>query len=352
MLFKPNTRSILTLLPLSQAAAQIKPNFYFYPQGARPCLDQAGYTSRCEGSDTPSLNACLCGNVGNFITNTAICMGQNDGDELLQDVYELMASACTRTQTPIKLSPKEFVDTAKGGNIAPAPPPPPPPPVTSIPIPIPIHTTSRAPPIIIPLIPSSTTTTLETTTSVRLKTTIKATPTTSAIQPLTSENKPDKGMDSGEDKDQKTGKLSKGGAIGISILLTLTGLIIIGVCIWFFRRHRQRTKQEGFGPISSPKSVEIASPLPPIPQPSYPPSFKHYDKLEYGHGMKSQVKTWNTEAKASRERSLPPAPRQPPISMSHPEVAELPAEVVFMHQAEPPAIFEMDSNETVRRYRS
>ncbi|CEJ92814.1 hypothetical protein VHEMI08444 [[Torrubiella] hemipterigena] len=360
-MFHKSAFAVLIFLHLfSKAAAQVKPNFYFYPQAARACLDQAGFTSRCEGKDTQSLNACLCGNGGNFITNTAICLGQNGRNEL-EDVYELMASACSRTKTPIILSPKEFVDAAESGDVVAAPTTAR---ATVAPLPattsIPMRTTSRA----ATLTTSSISTTVETVSSKILKTPITSASTTSTRQTWADKTETDKAiMDNGEDKGEQTKTLSKGAAIGIAIFFSLTSLVIIGVCTWFLRRRKRKTKQEGYRSMPSPKSFGGISQLP-IPQPPHLPIFRHNDKLEYRQNLEPQVTTCNTEyfqgnAKENPTPSAilvigysPSSPQSRPSQphSSHPEVAELPAEVIFVQQKEREPIFELESNEALRRY--
>lgn len=360
-MFHKSALSVLIFLHLlSKAAAQVKPNFYFYPQAARPCLDQAGFTSRCEGKDTQSLNACLCGNGGNFITNTAICLGQNGRNEL-EDVYELMASACSRTQTPIGLSPKEFVDAAEKGDVAAAPTTARATITAAIPATtsIPMHTTSRAPSITVP----SISTTLGTVSSKILKISLTSASTASTTQSWADKNETDIAIDNIEDKGEKTKTVSKGAAIGIAMLFSLIGIVIIGVCIWFLRRRKRKTKQEGYRSMSSPKSFGGTSQLP-IPQPPHPPSFRHNEKLEYRQDLEPQVTTCNTEYFQGNTKENPtqsailvigyspssPQPRPSQPHSSHPAVAELPAEVVFVQQKEQEPVFELESNETVRRY--
>lgn len=107
----PTAVTALILISASQAADTI--DFSFYPEDARECLYDAADTSRCESSSVIATNSCLCRNGGDFITNTAACLGQSSRSEL-RAVYRTMRDACDNSETAITITEDEFMDAADG----------------------------------------------------------------------------------------------------------------------------------------------------------------------------------------------------------------------------------------------
>jgi len=95
---------------LSLISAQV--NFSPYPINSQQCLYNAADSSGCPVDSTPYvINSCLCSNGGNFITNSASCIGSADPSDL-QEVWTLMAEYCGDTDTPIKLTESQFIAAA------------------------------------------------------------------------------------------------------------------------------------------------------------------------------------------------------------------------------------------------
>lgn len=104
----------LVLLFLAPVLA-IESDFNFYPIKAQSCLYRAAKPAKCGGAnvEVEQLNECLCGNTGNFILNTAQCLGEEDPGDV-QNVYRIMSSACADSDTPMDVSQSQFYAAAKG----------------------------------------------------------------------------------------------------------------------------------------------------------------------------------------------------------------------------------------------
>src|SRR5690554_7908162 len=96
-----------TVLFLSSAAARFPNEFSPYPARARTCLENADADSGCDGNTVPSMNACLCADGGNFLTNSARCIGQESPSDL-RAVYSLLKINCDGSNTPMDMSEQEF----------------------------------------------------------------------------------------------------------------------------------------------------------------------------------------------------------------------------------------------------
>ncbi|ATY61082.1 hypothetical protein A9K55_006051 [Cordyceps militaris] len=104
----------LVILLAAPAARAFDPDFGFYPEDARDCLYAAAKTSKCQGSTSRVLNACLCGNGGGFVDIAAECLGKNDKEDVGK-VYDTMANACAASSTPLTMGQDAFEDAAKKG---------------------------------------------------------------------------------------------------------------------------------------------------------------------------------------------------------------------------------------------
>jgi hypothetical protein len=105
----PSAAIAFILVSASRAADTL--DFSFYPKGAISCLDDAAEKSLCQSSSVELTNSCLCRNGGDFITNTAACVGRSSRDDLAT-VYETMRDACANSNTPINVSEDEFMAAA------------------------------------------------------------------------------------------------------------------------------------------------------------------------------------------------------------------------------------------------
>ncbi|KAH8172461.1 hypothetical protein LIA77_06716 [Sarocladium implicatum] len=85
-----------------------------YPDAAIPCLDEASEKSNCNGaSDGKALNECLCSNTGDFVVNSAKCLGKKAKNQV-KPVYQVMSDACLQTETPLTISQSEWTALADG----------------------------------------------------------------------------------------------------------------------------------------------------------------------------------------------------------------------------------------------
>ncbi|OAQ82391.1 CFEM domain-containing protein [Purpureocillium lilacinum] len=189
----------LPLLAASSAVA-LDPDFSFYPKNAQSCLKSAASKSKCSGSTAKELNTCFCGNKGNFITNTAKCLGKEDMADV-QSVYATILQACTGSNTPMSVSQSDFIKAANGQDS-----------------------------------PTTTITTMPTSTILPTKTSSTSTPAggaqTVTVTPTTT------GSGGG-------GRLSTGATIGIAVGTTLVGVAVLGgLGFLLFRRHKRGNVEE------------------------------------------------------------------------------------------------------------
>ncbi|KAG6364287.1 hypothetical protein INS49_005887 [Diaporthe citri] len=81
----PSTIILYVLLLTSPTGASVDVDFSAYPASAQSCLTQAVDTSGCSSESTVSeMNDCLCGNNGDFVLDSARCLGtraQSDEDD-------------------------------------------------------------------------------------------------------------------------------------------------------------------------------------------------------------------------------------------------------------------------------
>lgn len=329
----------------------VKPDFYFYPQAARPCMDQAGSAAGCDAIDTHALNDCLCGNGGNFITNTAACLGKSARGEL-QRVYSLMSGACAKTSTPMKLHQKEFMNIANEANLVPvpvpAPPPPPPQPTLSV-----VSKAITADSTVI--IPTTTLSTISHNSISATTTELASTTTYNENAPITITTKSAGGKQDAssniisEDTNHEQGGLSKAATAAIIIVLFLVGAII-GLLIWLYKRRKRQTCPEEYGPKVPPKTkVYEADSLPS----NYIPTTSKYDYKTLLARKKTKSSTDGEDESIliglgldlCEEKSISQSSsrHQYGTETSLPSVAELPTPDDFAPERQPGDIFEMDS---------
>ncbi|KAK0609223.1 hypothetical protein B0T17DRAFT_474051, partial [Bombardia bombarda] len=86
-------------------------DFSFYPPNAQTCLYQASNSSNCAAGTVAATNACLCNNGGNFVTNTASCLGKSDEADI-SGVYGVLKSACSDSSTPLNVGEEQYLSAA------------------------------------------------------------------------------------------------------------------------------------------------------------------------------------------------------------------------------------------------
>lgn len=242
----------LSLLFLLPSALAFVSDFSFYPTNAQPCLNSASSTSKCTGSDAQSLNNCLCSNGGNFITNSAQCLGKSDKADV-KAVYNTMADACATSGTPMTVSQQDFFDAADGNTKT--------------------STTST----------SSTATSTSTSTSSSTATTTSGTATASAT--------------GAADQSDHSGGLSKGAVIGIAAGSAAVGLIgLMGLVMFLIRRRRGKTEVESHPMLGQTDYYNHSAPT------TFPPSEPSPDYGQFGSDQKS---SWGK----SPSPGLPPSQR-------------------------------------------
>lgn len=91
-----------------------------YPDTSLSCLNDASARTTCNGSPSvQQLNKCLCGNDGDFITNTAQCLGKEQPGDV-ESVYKSLSQNCADSDTPMTVSQSEFYDAADGKKDSPS----------------------------------------------------------------------------------------------------------------------------------------------------------------------------------------------------------------------------------------
>lgn len=203
------TFSIFLLLPYL-ISAQVEATFSIYPEASQQCLNDAADSSGCPLEGTLySINSCLCGNDGSFITNSAICIANNDPADL-QNVWTTMVTACYESETPIAYSESEFLNAGKTSTT----------PTTMI-------TTTRA--------PSSSATAADNQVTTTESQTSEST-TSAASSTLSSSSNSNANSNSNNNGDG-VGHLSGGMIALISCVATVAALLItVGICCGCARR--------------------------------------------------------------------------------------------------------------------
>lgn len=111
----PSTIITYVLLLTTPTHAAVDVDFSAYPASAQSCLAQAVDTSGCSSESTVSeMNDCLCGNSGDFVLDSARCLGSIDSNaETMSEVYDTMQQSCSETKTPLSVSEAEWLAEAK-----------------------------------------------------------------------------------------------------------------------------------------------------------------------------------------------------------------------------------------------
>lgn len=107
----PSTIILYVLLLTSPTRASVDVDFSAYPASAQSCLTQAAETSGCSSESTVSeINDCLCGNSGDFVLDSARCLGGSGSSaELMSQVYDNMQQSCSETKTPLSVSEAQWL---------------------------------------------------------------------------------------------------------------------------------------------------------------------------------------------------------------------------------------------------
>lgn len=101
---------LLVLSSITPIRCTIDLDFSAYPTSTQTCLEDAAGISGCAGDTVAEMNQCLCGNTGNFVLNTATCIGAQ-GTDILEKVWELLQESCSNTKTPLGVSEAKFLDS-------------------------------------------------------------------------------------------------------------------------------------------------------------------------------------------------------------------------------------------------
>ncbi|KAH8900262.1 hypothetical protein GQ53DRAFT_758356 [Thozetella sp. PMI_491] len=218
---------LLLLASLSRAAVQN--DFSLYPKGSQTCLTQASSSSGCSGDTVAAMNSCLCSNGGNFVTNTAKCLGTSDVGDVLA-VYDTMSSSCTNSKTPLNVEKAVFFSAAGLSSVT-----------TSA------KTTSS----------SKTTTATATTTPPSGTGTASTSP--SATDGAQSSDTTTPGGTTGGDS-SGSGSLSGKAKAGIIAASVSSGLALLGVSLFFFIRYRKKRDSEESHPMLPQKNNGFGGP--------------------------------------------------------------------------------------------
>lgn len=111
----PSTIILYVLLLTSPTQAAVDVDFSAYPASAQTCLTQAVDTSGCSSESTVSeMNDCLCSNSGNFVLDSARCLGSSGlSAETMNQVYDNMQQSCSETKTPLSVSEAQWLAEGK-----------------------------------------------------------------------------------------------------------------------------------------------------------------------------------------------------------------------------------------------
>lgn len=108
-------RALIFVSGYRVVAAASAIDFSFYPLKAQDCLYRASNSSNCATDTVAAANACLCFNGGNFVTNTAGCLGRTDPGDI-ETVYSTMKTACSDSKTPLGVSKEQYLTAAAGAS--------------------------------------------------------------------------------------------------------------------------------------------------------------------------------------------------------------------------------------------
>ncbi|GAB0132255.1 hypothetical protein EsDP_00000696 [Epichloe bromicola] len=285
----PRRIRLLSLLFLLRSALAFESDFSFYPPSAQPCLDSASKASKCSGPDAKTINTCLCGNGGNFITRTAQCLGRQRKADV-QAAYSTMSEACAHSGTPMTVSQQDFFDAAAGKSM----------------------TTSSATPA------SSATGTAAAAATATETATGTAAATAAATDPAADKNnnKPGGGLSK-----------AKGTVIGIAVGAAAVGvlgtLVLVMVCI---RRRRKQTEVESH-PMLGQSDYYHNTPT------TFPPS---EPSPGFGHYAADQKSAWGTSPSPGLHspRRSPAAQPGAPYAVPHHQYSHETMGIMTGHQSE------------------
>lgn len=185
-------------------------DFSSYPATTRTCLSKAFDQSDCAGDTVTETNSCLCSNDDNFVTNTAICIGDQGNDVVVQ-VYDIMQDSCSDTKTPLSISEAEFLTAANST-------------ISFIAITSTVTTTSAG------MATTFTTTTTSTSTA------IAATPTSSSSSSSDDD-------DDDDDEDDDDGQITVSAKVG-AISASVAGVLMVAcvTCLVILLKKRKKDK--------------------------------------------------------------------------------------------------------------
>ncbi len=182
-----------------------------------------------------AMNSCLCSNGGNFITDTAKCLGTSDKSDVLA-VYTMLDTSCDDSNTPLNVQKAAFFSAAGLSSV-----------------------TSSA---------SSTSTTSARRTSTTTGSATSSTTETAAgaASPTTT----DTGTRGGDNNDDSSspGGLSSMAKTGIIAGSVCVGVTLLGAAAFFFMRYRKKKDSEESHPMLPQKLAMLggasneAGPLP------------------------------------------------------------------------------------------
>ncbi|KYK61068.1 hypothetical protein DCS_02209 [Drechmeria coniospora] len=270
-------------------------NFSFYPPKSQSCLDEAAKAAYCKGDSAREINVCLCGNGGDFIINSAKCVGQKNKADV-SSVYNIMSQACSDSGTPMTVSQSEFFKAANGED--------------------------------------TTTAARTTSTSMKGATKTSATPVVVTSGGVTVTVTPTQTVVGGDDK---KGGLSSGATIGIAVGASVAGVAALSGLILCLLHRRKKKAQEEAHPMLSQQDYHH-----PSPPTTYPPTEPSPGFVAYGGAEAKTAAAWSTSSPdCSPVYKSPVQHTGPYVSPPAEAVAELPPQGV-MYSQQSFATFEMD----------
>ncbi|KAK3390753.1 hypothetical protein B0H63DRAFT_122492 [Podospora didyma] len=305
----PTTLVALILVSVSRAA--VTADFSFYPPKSQDCLYKAADKSACGRADTvPLLNKCLCSNTGQFVVNSASCLGQDDPTDV-DKVYDTMNNACRNSQTPLSVTKAQFRAAAIQASSS----------TQSI--------TTRT--------TSASHSTLMTSTTRSSATTTAGDISTTSSAPLreTSQNgaPADKGNDQ-DGQDSNTG-MSSGAKAGIAVGTSIAGLAIVGGLVFLFLHYRKRSD----GDESHPMLPQMAGHI------SYLPTLAETNAINSRQHGRGEGGSWPGEPKMDGPMANAAFQRESRFNWESPDVLAYPGTPVPGGEStkarSPPQVFEL-----------
>ncbi|KAK1768241.1 hypothetical protein QBC33DRAFT_536625 [Phialemonium atrogriseum] len=213
---------VLLVLLASPSRAAFQNDFSGYPEASQECLYAAADASGCDGDTVSAMNACLCGNRGDFVVNTATCLAGSDPSHL-ETVYDTMDSHCSDSGTPLDVSRAQFLAAKSGSSSS-----------------ISITSTASESETATPTSATRTGTTSGSSTTQTTTGTGTNTPTPTQSGGGNADGG-DGGGGGGDDKSDGGG-LSGTAKAGIIAGAIVGGLALLGVLAFFFILHRRRSQ--------------------------------------------------------------------------------------------------------------